>query len=180
MDDANESERVDRLSKFTLILFDFESERRISQNSRSIVDFLSLENLMKTFFRTDKKLDGVEQSSNSNKKNLDQQSEYSRKENGTNGKRENICLIEWKLLRDFSSFQPKEEIYCDVLHFRLDSEITKVTEQLLQAIANSDFDTYKCVKIASRFDCLEKQNFFYSERCAIRKSLVLNLKQLEI
>ena len=26
---------------------------------------------------------------------------------------------------------------------RLDSEITKVTEQLLQAIANSDYDMYK-------------------------------------
>jgi hypothetical protein len=27
--------------------------------------------------------------------------------------------------------------------FDLDSDITKVTEQLLQAIANSDYETYK-------------------------------------
>ena len=43
-----------------------------------------------------------------------------------------------------------ERNFCSIFFnefFHLDLEITKVTEQLLQAIANSDYDMYKYVKI---------------------------------
>ena len=56
----------------------------------------------------------------------------------------------------------------------LDSEITKVTEQLLQAIANSDYEMYKSVN-GSR-----SMRYLYIDIClelyVIQRSHVLNLK----
>ena len=57
-------------------------------------------------------------------------------------------------------------------------EITKVTEQLLQAIANSDYDTYRYEIFQSTWLTIEFASIL--DLFVIQKWPVLNLKQLEI